>query len=171
MSTYWISAHLFDVAASQEVTETSEDRQQIPVLDVLEPRMRKRRRGDWGKEERRYETQSTKPDKPRTKNQNQYMETTTTGAEAIHWDLTDLYPSAEALEHDLALADQEAVAFAETYRGRIATLNAKEMAEALRRFDDVQDRMGRGFTYAYLNWSTNTGDATRGALHQKVLEA
>lgn len=99
------------------------------------------------------------------------MEATITGAEAVHWDLTDLYPSAEALEQDLAISDEEASAFADKYRGRVASLTAAEMAEALRRFEDVQDRMGRGFTYAYLNWSTDTGDAGRGALLQKVREA
>jgi oligoendopeptidase F len=99
------------------------------------------------------------------------MEATITGAEAVHWDLSDLYPSAEALAQDLAISDQEASTFADDYRGRIASLTAGAIAEALHRFEDIQDRMGRGFTYAYLNWSTNTGDAERGALLQKVREA
>ena len=99
------------------------------------------------------------------------MEQTHTGAEAIHWDLTDLYPDTEALDQDLELADQEAAAFAEAYRGQVASLRADELAEALRRYEDLQDRMGRGYTYAYLNWSTNTEDPARGALLQKVREA
>src|SRR5690606_15598983 len=43
--------------------------------------------------------------------------------------------------------------------------------EALRRYEAIQDRMGRAFTYAYLNWSTDTGDPARGALLQQVREA
>ena len=99
------------------------------------------------------------------------MEQTITGAEEIRWDLTDLYTDVEALEADLARADREAEAFAEQYRGRMASLAAAELAEALQRFEAVQDRVGRTYTYAYLNWSTDTIDAERGALLQKVREA
>lgn len=99
------------------------------------------------------------------------METPTTGAEAIRWDLTDLYPDHKTLEQDLTVADEEAGGFADDYRGRMATLSAEELAEALRRFENVQDRMGRAYTYAYLHWSTDTGDPARGALLQKVQEA
>ncbi len=99
------------------------------------------------------------------------MEKTITGAEAIRWDLTDLYPDTEALEAALAQSDQEADAFAELYRGQVASLSAAALAEALGQFEDVQDKIGRAYTYAYLNWSTNTIEAERGALLQKVLEA
>ena len=99
------------------------------------------------------------------------MEKTLTGAEAIHWDLSDLYPDTEALEAALAQSDQEADAFAEHYRGQVASLSAAELAEALGQFEDVQDHIGRAYTYAFLNWSTNTIEAERGALLQKVIEA
>jgi oligoendopeptidase F len=99
------------------------------------------------------------------------MEKPLTGAESVHWDLTDLYHNHEALEHDLQTAGQEAHEFAETYRGRVAELDAGGLAEALRRYEGVQDRMGRAYTYAYLHWSTNTEDPARGALLQKVREA
>ena len=99
------------------------------------------------------------------------MEATATGAETVHWDLTDLYPSEDALDHDLERGDREAEAFAETYRGRMGDLSAEALAEALRRYEDLLDRLGRAYTYAYLHWSTDTEDATRGALLQKVREA
>ena len=99
------------------------------------------------------------------------METTTTGAETVHWDLTDLYPSREQLEQDLTSADSDADAFARSYRGRVAGLDAAGLAEALRSYEAIQDRLGRAFTYVYLNWSTDTGDAARGALMQRVREA
>ncbi|MFQ5569123.1 MAG: M3 family oligoendopeptidase [Rhodothermales bacterium] len=99
------------------------------------------------------------------------MEKTITGAEAIHWDLTDLYPDTDALEQDLTRADEQAGAFAEHYHGQVANLDAGDLADALRRLEKVQDRVGRAFTFAYLNWSTNTGDPERGALLQKVREA
>lgn len=94
-----------------------------------------------------------------------------TGAEEVYWDLTDLHPSKETLIQDLELADEQAEAFAARYRGTIPRLSAAELSEALDAFEDVQDRMGRAYTYAYLNWSTDTNDAARGALLQKVREA
>jgi oligoendopeptidase F len=50
-------------------------------------------------------------------------------------------------------------------------LAAEALAEALRRYEGLQDRMGRAATYAFLHWCTDTGDPVRGALLQKVEEA
>jgi oligoendopeptidase F len=50
-------------------------------------------------------------------------------------------------------------------------LAAEALAEALRRYEGLQDRMGRAATYAFLHWCTDTGDPARGALLQKVEEA
>ena len=98
------------------------------------------------------------------------MEKTLTGAEAIHWDLTDLYPDTEALEAALAQSDQEADAFAEHYRGQVASLSAAELAEALGQFEDVQDQIGCAYTYAFLNWSTNTTEAERAQIEIKLFQ-
>lgn len=99
------------------------------------------------------------------------METITTGAETVRWDLTDLYASRESLDEDLARADEEADAFAAAYRDRVRDLDAAAFAEAMARYEAIQDRLGRAFTYAYLNWSTDTNDPARGALLQRVREA
>lgn len=94
-----------------------------------------------------------------------------TGAEEVYWDLADLYPSKESLTQDHSLADEKAESFALRYRGTLAELSASEFAEALKAFEDLQDSLGRAYTYAYLNWSTDTNDAARGALLQSVREA
>ncbi len=94
-----------------------------------------------------------------------------TGAEDVHWDLSDLYPSIDAIERDLFRSDEAADGFAERYRGEVAGLAPREFASALKTFEDLHDRLGRAYTYAYLNWSTNTNDPARGALLQKVREA
>jgi oligoendopeptidase F len=94
-----------------------------------------------------------------------------TGAEGIRWELGDLYASTDDLEKDLERADAEAQTFAETYRGSVVGLTPVGLADALARYEDVQDRLGRAYTYAYLNWSTDTNDAQRGALMQHVREA
>lgn len=94
-----------------------------------------------------------------------------TGAETVRWDLTDLYPTAADLDAALATAEADASAYGERYRGRIATLDAAALAEALSALGDIHDRAGRAYTYAYLAWSTATEDASRGALLQKVRES
>ncbi|WP_456426231.1 M3 family oligoendopeptidase [Rhodocaloribacter sp.] len=98
------------------------------------------------------------------------MEATVTGAETIHWDLTDLYADHDALERDLAMAAERAGDFETTYRGKVAALDAMGLALALEAYEEIHDRLGRAFTYVYLWWSTDTGDARRGALLQKVRE-
>jgi oligoendopeptidase F len=96
---------------------------------------------------------------------------TPTGAESVRWDLTDLYPTPDALDADLAATEAEAAQIAERYRGRVARLSAAELAAALGEIAAVHDRAGRAYTYAYLAWSTDTEDPARGALLQRVREA
>ncbi|HEX7071998.1 MAG TPA: oligoendopeptidase F, partial [Rhodothermales bacterium] len=99
------------------------------------------------------------------------MSTEFTGAEDVRWNLSDLYETPENLRDDLARTEQEAENFARQYRGQVAALDAAGFAEALGRYEAVLDRIGAAYTYAYLNWSTNTEDAARGALMQSVREA
>ena len=93
-----------------------------------------------------------------------------TGAEAIRWDLADLYADRADLDRDLAAADEEAQALASDLRGEVATLRPAELAAGLDRLAAVHERLGRAYTYAYLHWSTATEDAERGALLQSVRE-
>lgn len=98
------------------------------------------------------------------------MEASATGAETVHWDLSDLYADRTALEGDLDDAGEAAAQFADRYRGAVATLDAEALAEALAQYEAISDRVGRTYTYAYLYWSTDTNDAERGALLQQVRE-
>lgn len=91
-----------------------------------------------------------------------------TGAENIHWDLYDLYPGLDSTELN---ADQVRVielskAFNETYRGNIATISQKEFADALIKYEEIIQIMGRIGSYAYLQWSTSTEDPNIGKFLQ-----
>lgn len=99
------------------------------------------------------------------------MTTTLTGAEQIHWDLSDLYPDVESLYSDLKRADELADSFSSSLRGKIAGIESADLCNALQRLEEIQDLLGRAFTFAYLNWSTDTNNAERGALLQKVRES
>jgi oligoendopeptidase F len=93
-----------------------------------------------------------------------------TGAEHIHWNLDDLYTDDASLKADLAQIAQQAQAFSEVHRGKMAHYTATEWADALHALEGLQDTLGKAYTFAYLHWSTHTTDATRGALLQFVKE-
>jgi oligoendopeptidase F len=94
-----------------------------------------------------------------------------TGAEDVRWDLSDLHSSDDGLTVDLEKASRDADAFSERYRERVAALAAPELQDALISYEAIQDTLGRAYTYAFLNWSTATDDAARGALLQRVRES
>lgn len=94
-----------------------------------------------------------------------------TGAEHVRWDLRDLYPDETALQQDLAQGLAQAEAFYARYHSKIASLDAEALAEALHQYEAILDRLGRAYTYAYLNWATQTEDPACGALLQQVREA
>ncbi|MEM9996457.1 MAG: M3 family oligoendopeptidase [Bacteroidota bacterium] len=94
-----------------------------------------------------------------------------TGAEEVRWNLDDLYSDEAQLKADLVTADADAETFAARYRSRIADLDADALAEAMSVLADLQDRLGRAYTYAFLAWATATEDSARGGLLQHVKEA
>jgi oligoendopeptidase F len=84
------------------------------------------------------------------------------------WNLADLYPSmdSEAYAQDLARAERDASAFAAAYRGRLADLLAGEdasaaLGEAVRRYEALQDLLGRILSYAGLIYTGDTTDPAR----------
>lgn len=93
-----------------------------------------------------------------------------TGAENITWDLTDLYPDAESAINALQTVSDKARVFADDYTGRLASIGPDGFSEALRAYAELQDTTGRAYTYAYLHWSTDTSDESRGKLLQTVKE-
>jgi len=80
--------------------------------------------------------------------------------EAARWDLQPLVHGRGA-EGVLALLDeaqQSADLFAESYRDRVAELDAAELAEAMRELEEIGDRVGRAGSYAALDFSVDTQD-------------
>ena len=98
--------------------------------------------------------------------------TTTTGAEAVRWDLGRLYtgPGDPALEADLAAALEAAKDFSKRYHGEVGELGAPALATAVDHLQDIQERVEKAGAFAYLNFATDTSDPERGALLQKVEE-
>ena len=80
------------------------------------------------------------------------------------WDLSDLYPGTGSgeIKADLAFLDTETGAFEKDYKGRLADLAAGEgLVEAVRRYEKLDEVMGRLGAFAYLNYAQDTQDADR----------
>lgn len=95
-----------------------------------------------------------------------------TGAEAVAWELGDLYagPDDARLDTDIAQALTDATAFRERYHGKVADLDAASIAEAVAELERIQSVFVRAESYAFLSFSTDTADPARGALLQRVEE-
>ncbi|MFZ0428163.1 MAG: M3 family oligoendopeptidase [Acidobacteriota bacterium] len=93
-----------------------------------------------------------------------------TGAESVAWDLSPLFETPEELNAGLDNAEALATTFAERNRGRIGSMAAAELAEALSAFESIQDILDRAGTYAFLDWASNTEDPARGARMQAITE-
>jgi oligoendopeptidase F len=96
----------------------------------------------------------------------------TTGAEGVVWNLGDLYSSAAdpRLEADADLADRRAEALAQSYKGRVAGLTAKELSKLIVEYEAVVEMGEKTATFAWLDWSANSDDPARGALLQRFME-
>ncbi len=95
-----------------------------------------------------------------------------TGAENVLWDLSVFYSTLDdpAIQSDMEKLTAEVDAFAQQYRGRVADLNAGEIAEALSAIETMYDTVVRLGSYASLEFSVNTNDPTTGALMQRITE-
>jgi oligoendopeptidase F len=100
-------------------------------------------------------------------------QTTTTGAEDVLWDLTELYatPTDPEIEATLAAGMEDAQAFEADYKGRLAALSPAEFAAMMERLEEVQDRLSKPSIYASLLHTQDTADPARGRLVARVDEA
>ncbi|MEA2976482.1 MAG: oligoendopeptidase [Alphaproteobacteria bacterium] len=93
------------------------------------------------------------------------------------WDLADLYPAIDAPEvkRDLDQIDAECLSFEETYKGCLAEIAqgpdaGRILAEAVKRYEAIDDRIGRLISFAGLVHAENTTDPVRGKFYGDVQE-
>ncbi len=100
------------------------------------------------------------------------------GAGALpEWNLADLYSGLDdpTIKRDLDRADVECVAFEDAYKGKLADLARSPeagggLAEAVRRYEAIDDLMGRPGSYAGLLHAGNTVDPERTKFYGDVQE-
>ncbi|PYG27757.1 M3 family oligoendopeptidase [Pelagimonas varians] len=89
------------------------------------------------------------------------------GGEALgplpEWDLSDLYTADDApeLKRDLDWLESACLKFADDYEGKLATLDAKGMLDAVIRQERIDSVAGRIMSYAGLRYYQLTTDAER----------
>jgi oligoendopeptidase F len=94
------------------------------------------------------------------------------GSEDVRWDLTRLYrnPDDEELHDDLIAAEQMSEGINSRLHGKVAELDAAELADAVEELQNIQEKVEKAQTFAYLNFATDTADPERGAFLQHVEE-
>jgi oligoendopeptidase F len=82
-------------------------------------------------------------------------QTTTTTSAGVHWDLSPLFADSDAARAAIPSLVETARAFRERYRGRVAQLEAPELATALDDLAALDNRLSRLASYAGLRLTTN----------------
>ncbi len=88
------------------------------------------------------------------------------------WDLSDLYagPDAPELKRDLETAGAEAKAFQARYQNGLKALDGDGLAEAIAKYEAIQEVLGRVMSYAQLVHAGDMGDAEVGRFYQNMQE-
>lgn len=96
-----------------------------------------------------------------------------TGSLSVTWDLSPLYrsPDDPRIEADLAAARAAAAAFAERYRGRVVTLDAAALGDAITAYEALDEQARRPGFYAHLLFAADTQDDAARRLVDHTREA
>jgi oligoendopeptidase F len=89
------------------------------------------------------------------------------------WNLSDLYPAIDSpeLKRDLDRAEQECKAFEGEYKGKLATLagsGGASLVAAVKRYEALDDLIGRLISYAGLVYSGDTTDPVRAKFYGDI---
>src|SRR4030095_9707802 len=89
------------------------------------------------------------------------------------WNLADLYPAMDApqIKRDLERGEAESIAFEKDYKGRLAALAAGGgLVEAVKRYEALEDLLGRIISYAGLVRAGDTTDPARSKFYGDMQE-
>ncbi len=94
------------------------------------------------------------------------------GAENVIWDLSVFYQGLDDPQHeaDIARLDGLVDAFQARWRGKVAGMNAADFVCAYEALEAIYDLRGRLGSFAFLNFSTDTGDSEFQAAVARVEE-
>ncbi len=90
------------------------------------------------------------------------------------WNLTDLYPSPDSAEltRDLQLSAERSIAFENKWKGKLEAEASEpqggNFADAIKEFEQLQELMGRIYSYAGLLYADDTSSAANAKLYGDV---
>ncbi|MEX2552603.1 MAG: oligoendopeptidase F, partial [Actinomycetota bacterium] len=98
--------------------------------------------------------------------------TKTTGAEEVRWSLDDIYRGSEdpKFQTDIDSATLRARQFRDQYHGKVASLDAKGLRDAVAELEKLTADLMRPSIFAMLRYATDTADPARGAARQRLME-
>jgi oligoendopeptidase F len=93
-----------------------------------------------------------------------------TPAQDVLWRLSDLYlgPEDPQIAADKTWCRDQAQHLSDACRGKVGTLSAEQLRDAVRKLEDLQERCHRLLAFGYLSFATRTNDAAAGGLWQDV---
>jgi oligoendopeptidase F len=88
------------------------------------------------------------------------------------WNLADLYHGLDdpRIEADLTGIDSEATALEAEYKGHLPGLDGDALATMIQRYEAIEDRVGRAFSFAQLLFAAHRDDPIIGRFYQGVQE-
>ncbi len=94
------------------------------------------------------------------------------GTTDVKWNVADLYSgyADPQIEKDIAFCTREAAEINRKYADRVGTLAEEELHALVVRLEKLETLMGRLFTFAFLNFATDTHDQTVSAFLQRMRE-
>jgi len=94
-------------------------------------------------------------------------------AAGVRWNLAELYagPDDPGLRTDRETTQAEAQAFAAAYRGRVGTLNARDLCAAVERREAIAASAAKPLIFAHLLFAGDTANPRHGALVAATQEA
>jgi oligoendopeptidase F len=89
------------------------------------------------------------------------------------WDLSDLFPSRDGPETkaEIEALEGQAKGFDADYAGKLAGLSGSQLAGAVRRYEALEERLGRLMSYAQLVYAGDMSDLANGKFYQSCQEA
>ncbi len=88
------------------------------------------------------------------------------------WDLSGLYksPQDSALESDIKKLESDIKNFSEEYQGKIDKLSADELLEAMVKYENISDLMGKIGSFAFLFYTTDMSNPEKTIFFQNTQE-
>lgn len=88
------------------------------------------------------------------------------------WDLSDFYKDINdpQIKSDLQIVAKICSDFENKYKGKLGTLSAKEFGQSLKSYEELQELIGKLFSFAYLVYATNVESPPHQALLKNIEE-